>query len=167
MDQKTILLQELMLGLMFFGDSMKKLIIILLFLCMLLMLPYLFCHPVKVAKKQYDLNSQETYILVKHVSSTVSQWEIIGDNEKMYVSALPIELKGNYPKVTFDIQWGNNTYVCYGKYDNDIVNLAGYKNKVFAVSDWDILYPVCHNHIWDWIILSKYFLFSFEVNDGV
>ena len=164
MGQKIIQMQEQMLGLMFFGGNMKKLMIILLFLCILLALPYLFCHPVKVAKKQHDLNSQETYILVKHVSTTASQWEIIGDNEKMYASALPVELKGNYPKVTFDIQWGNNTYVCYGKYNNDIVNFAGYENKVFIATDWDILYPVYHNHIWDWIVFSKHFLFSFELN---
>lgn len=143
---------------------MKKLLIVLLLLCIILVLPYLFCHPVKVAKKQNDLNNKETYILVKAEATTAYQWLIVGDNEKLYETALPVELKGNYPKLKFDIKSGNNTYVCYGKYDNDTVNIAGYNNKVFDVTGWDILYPVRHNHIWDWIIFSNHFLFTFEIN---
>lgn len=150
---------------MFFGGNMNKLIKILIVLCILLIFPYLFCHPVKIAKKYDSLNPQQTYIVVKYVSTTASLWEIIGDNEKMYETPLSVELRGNYPKLTFDVQWGDNIYVCYGAYKEDIVNLAGYKNIVFDVTDWDILYPVCHNHIWDWIVFSNNFLYSFEVKN--
>lgn len=148
---------------MFIGGSMKKILIFILLICILLMLPYLFCYPTKTAKKQYDLDNNETYILVKYAATTAGSWEILGDNEKMYESPIPAELKGNIPNVTFDVKWGDNTYVCYGEYNEDVVNLAGYKNKVFNVSNWDILYPIFHNHIWDWIIFSDHFLFSFEV----
>lgn len=116
--------------------------------------------PIKKAILKNEMKEKE-YVVVQIFYTTASTWGIIGDQNSNYDIPLAVTLTGNVPRLCYDIQIGGNTFICYGRYLDNIITLAGYENKVFEVDSWEILYPVNHNSIFS-TILSKKYLYSFE-----
>ena len=119
--------------------------------------------PQKTAIELIELSSKE-YIIVETIYTTASNWAITGDQNGSYDIPIFVTLLGNEPRLIYDIQTGENKFVCYGKYLDDVVTLAGYTTKAFNVDEWDIIYPVDHNSLYSFI-LSKKILYEFELND--
>lgn len=94
-----------------------------------------------------DKAKKDNYIIVESQATTAATWRIIGDENGIYDEPLDATLKGNYPKVSYDVLTGGNKYICYGVFDENVVSLAGYKNAVYNVTDWDIVYPISRGRV--------------------
>ena len=75
----------------------------------------------------------------------------------MYSESFDVELLGNYPKVGYYVQCGNNKYVCYAEYKGENIIAGYYKTKVYYVKDWDVLYPIQHNNIIHYFLIDSIF----------
>lgn len=141
---------------------MKKIVPFgVIIICIIIIFFNIF-KPVKKSVKLEDLNNTE-YILIKKTETTAAAWMIVGDNNGYYKAPIDVTLRGNTPNISYDLQCGDNTYICYGYYEDDITTAAGYLNKVFNVEKWDILYPVDHNMSIFSIIFSKNYLYSIDM----
>lgn len=147
----------------------KKIIIICIGLIGLLSITLHFAlfNPVKVAIKEEDLKSKKQYILVQEQKSTVSQWVAIGDENGLFDKEIDVRIKGNTPSgYNYDLQCGNNTFVCYGKFTGLVDAPAGTYQQ-FDATDWDILYPVKRSSLFNFIIPKTSICKIDTVNDGL
>ena len=123
---------------------MKKILYIILIITALSILSYCYM-PVKFAINNDRIDKK--YIIVEHQYTTASSWKIIGDNNGIYSSTVDVILRGNYPRVGYYMQCGDNKYICYGDYKEDELVAGYYKTKVYYVYDWDILYPIQRDNL--------------------
>lgn len=145
---------------MYFTD--KKTWIIIIVCVLVISIGSIFFGFSKKAIHIDELHTKNNYILVQVQYSTPALWQVVGDNGGYYEKPLDITLKGIIPKVNYNIQTGNNIFVCYGNYEKNIVTEAGYATMVFKVVEWDILYPIQHNSILS-PLLSKNYLYPMEM----
>lgn len=118
---------------------MKKVFLVIFILFFLIVVIALF--PVKFAVKQESIKGKE-YVIAQICYNSASNWEIIGDGDGRYDFSLPALLKGDNPLTMINHSLISSTFICYGEYQGEITTPAGYKNIVFYVKDWDILYPI-------------------------
>ena len=142
---------------------MKRTIICFVLVPCLLII-FILLRPIKRAVYLSEDEMNNPYVLVKFTATTASSWLIVGDNNGYYETPYDATLEGNYPRLSYDFMNGENTYICYGSYKDDIITIAGYKNKVFVVNRWDVLYPIDHNLGFISKILSRKKIYFFETN---
>jgi len=112
--------------------------------------------PVKQATKKDYLDKNDEYIVVVVQKATISEWSAIGDNQGDYSDPNDVRLLGNAPSgYNYGIEFGFNTFVCYGKYDGT-GDLHGEKYDYFYVERWEILYPVTRDSIFADVLPKSY-----------
>ena len=119
---------------------MKKTLVIALIIGMASIGCYCYL-PTKIAVKYESITPGEKYIIVEHQYTTAGVWQAVGDESGMYDEPVDVKLTGNYPDAGYYVQNGNNQYICYADYKGEEF-VAAYKNKVYYVNEWDILYPI-------------------------
>ena len=120
----------------------KKYIMLSVLLLVMLILVISVYLPAKRAVKLNDLDTSKYYIIVKVQKSTISPWLAIGDNNGDYEIGRDVYLTGNYPQgYNYTVDFGGNTFVCYGQYDGTRDIGAG-EHNTFGVNSWEIIYPV-------------------------
>ena len=112
-------------------------------------------YPIKFTVNE-DTLSNKNYILVASCATTLSNWKIINNEQIKSDDDIYVRLEGNAPvNLNYNILSGNNIYVCYGEFLED-GNLMGETYKRFSVENWDILYPVSRNSVFDFILPDNY-----------
>jgi len=112
--------------------------------------------PVKKAVNEDSLDKNDEYIVVVVQKATISEWRIIGDNNGEHSIQEDVRLLGNAPSgYNYGIEFGFNTFICYGKYDGT-GDLHGERYEIFVVERWEILYPVKRDSIFAWALPKTY-----------
>lgn len=131
-------------------------VIILVEVTMVLWLP-----PIKKAIKFEDIEKSKSYIIVKTARVTGSDWIVVDSNNTYFDVEKYIRIEGVEPDgYNFGIEYGNNSFVCYGEYiKKDYSDDTG-TYDIFKSNSWDILYPIQRNSLLGFLMpksyLSKY-----------
>lgn len=135
----------------------------LFFLCLLftvLCILIYFIAPLKYSIEINELQYINTpYIIVEHQYTTAGVWHILGDETGFFETPIDASLIGNYPRISYNLQSGNNKYICFGEYKGHTLVANYYDNVLYEVKNWDILYPVDHQFIFP---LPKSYLCRFD-----
>ena len=119
--------------------------------------------PVKYAVKLENLSQNEPYFLIKNAQVTGAYWQLIGDQNGMYDEGVFIHVKSGEPTIVknLDFAFMDNTYVCYGKYVDDVM-VASESRPSYEFSYWTILYPIKRNSIF-YVIEPKSYIYKAEM----
>lgn len=134
-------------------------ILLIIFSMAFLMATILFSirlEPFKYAVEYENINNNEN-IICKKVMLTGFRWRkedgelvnIIGDDSYKEIENV-------------DIEFGNNKYIFYGFFTNDVYQLDGNSYRTFYCTGWDILYPIDRNDPLFGFLYSKEYISKSE-----
>lgn len=133
------------------------LIVTLIINCLVLL------KPEKHAIKDKELENKGEYFIVKVQRSTAALWSVVGDEKRLYYEPIDAIFVGNYPSgYNYDVEVGDNTFICYGEFIKES-EFGGYRNSIYEIYDWDILYPVKRNSPFN-LLLPKSYLCKIDMN---
>lgn len=133
----------------------KRISVILMFL--LIMIVAIMFIPVK---KAVTNGKKDDYALVKWQQTTGEPW-IRVDCENQYDNELHLE--GEYMcNLPIGVLQGDNTYLIYGSFGDQVENVLGEDVNTFNVVSWDIQYPIKRNSVLAPLLSDKY-LYLYEL----
>lgn len=127
----------------------KNSIICILFISFLLCVVMLF--PIDFAVTRWDLlKDMNSYYIVEWDQITGASWKIVGNQDGYYDIPMYVEVDGDLPAISSKIHLssGGNKYICRGTFikESEINDIY-----IYNFDNWDILYPISRNSIFDFL----------------
>ncbi len=123
-----------------------------------------FVNVSKLSVTYKSLSDEDRFFIIcKAVRVTGFDWKIINENG-IQADERYVKLVGEDPQyfLNYDLQAGDNEFVFYGKYiGTDYFD--GDEYNILEVSDWDILYPVKRNNLFD-VLLPNWCILKHEID---
>lgn len=131
------------------------------FVCIIIIILLSFCFLIKIAPKFKPLKyavempkvqyQDKDYIICKLVKTTGFKWRTLDGELISVIGCDPMDVFCSY-----GIEYGHNQFILYGEFSFDMYEFEGEFFRIFNCKDWDIIYPINRDLLFDYFMPKNY-----------